>query len=463
MKAKNINRTILIFALLFSFLASAYDPLVGAEYRIKKYRTRKVVVYLVDNKGKPVSFVHFQLNMQRHQFLFGCNLFMFNRFPSQKENQKYLELWKNLFNYATIPIYLCRFSPKQKQRNIRWLDELVDWCEENHITIKAHPLIWHTKAGSPDWLPSQPDQVEEVLKEQIEFLLKRYKGRIQFWDLLNEPTTTWLNRTQVANWENKIGPVAVVEKGLSWAKSQDPNSKFLVNDYLLRSVDGLAKAISSFKKIKYLLQDPIKHYPVSYYRFVKALKKQGIEIDGVGLQSHMHRRLWDWVELAKICERYSRLSLPLQFSEITILSGELRQHIDYSNWQNNLPWQSTAWGEQRQADYVEKFYTYLFSQPKVMAITWWDFSDRGAWLNAPAGLVRADLTPKPAYFRLYQLIRKRWWTQLEGNTDKEGKFEFRGFCGEYQLDAKGFAPAGFKIDCQKKNGQTIHIQLFPKK
>ena len=88
----------------------------------------------------------------------------------------------------------------------------------------------------------------------------------------------------------------------------------------------------------------------------------------------------------------------------------------------------------RQADYVEKFYTLLFSHPAVEAITWWDLADgKGAYLEAPAGLVRADMSPKPAYTRLLQFIKKTWWTVADTVTDHDGYAMFDGFHGRYQI------------------------------
>jgi len=52
----------------------------------------------------------------------------------------------------------------------------------------------------------------------------------------------------------------------------------------------------------------------------------------------------------------------------------------------------------------------------VASITWWDLSDRFAWQNAPAGLVRADLSPKPAYRVLDRLINHLWRTDAAGRT-----------------------------------------------
>ncbi|MCD6507549.1 hypothetical protein J7M22_13115 [Candidatus Poribacteria bacterium] len=47
----------------------------------------------------------------------------------------------------------------------------------------------------------------------------------------------------------------------------------------------------------------------------------------------------------------------------------------------------------------------LFSHPSVEAITWWDFSDRGAWQGTAAGFLRKDMSPKPAYERLTELVK----------------------------------------------------------
>jgi hypothetical protein len=81
---------------------------------------------------------------------------------------------------------------------------------------------------------------------------------------------------------------------------------------------------------------------------------------------------------------------------------------------------------------VERFYTVLFSHPAVEAITWWDLSDQGAWQRAPAGLLRRDMTPKPAYEVLHRLIKGDWWTRTAVTTGPDGRARLRGFFGEYR-------------------------------
>ena len=57
----------------------------------------------------------------------------------------------------------------------------------------------------------------------------------------------------------------------------------------------------------------------------------------------------------------------------------------------------------------------------------------GGWQGAPAGLVHADLTPKPVYERLTKLIKGKWWTNLETQTEETGVTRFRGFLGRYRV------------------------------
>jgi hypothetical protein len=72
----------------------------------------------------------------------------------------------------------------------------------------------------------------------------------------------------------------------------------------------------------------------------------------------------------------------------------------------------------------------------VEAITWWDFSDRGAWQGAAAGWLRKDMSPKPIYTKLHSLIKRDWWTRARGRTDAAGRWSNRAFYGIHRLDVR---------------------------
>ncbi|HET9128305.1 MAG TPA: endo-1,4-beta-xylanase, partial [Propionibacteriaceae bacterium] len=162
---------------------------------------------------------------------------------------------------------------------------------------------------------------------------------------------------------------------------------------------------------------------------------------------HMHQGYWGEEKTLEVLERFSRYGLPLHFTETTLVSGHLMPpEIDDLNDYRVQSWPSTPEGEERQADELERHYRTLFSHPSVAAATYWGLSDRGAWLGAPAGLVRADGSPKPAYDALRRLVREEWWTPAtDRRTDGDGRVRVEGWRGDYQLRAEGAAPVRFSV------------------
>ncbi|MGZ4964264.1 MAG: hypothetical protein ACXWC8_17040, partial [Limisphaerales bacterium] len=108
--------------------------------------------------------------------------------------------------------------------------------------------------------------------------------------------------------------------------------------------------------------------------------------------------------------------------------------------------------------YVANFYTVLFGHPSVEAITWWDFSDLGAWLNAPSGLLRADMSPKPAYDRLHSLIRGEWWTKVDAEAN-HGRLDLRAFSGTHEVTASTPDNKQISATVVVKRGEHAHCDL----
>lgn len=435
--------------------ADALSP-QAMEQRIEQVRTRGVVVRVLDQDRRPAAGAEVRAEMRRHQFLFGCNFFLFDQLPTAEENRRYLEMWSGLFNYATFPFYLSQYRPTADRTEEPRLREMARWCQNHGVTAKGHPLVWHFPEISPAWLPADPAAVEPVLQEHVQSVVQAFP-EIAYWDALNEPTTVWMYKTPIAKWENSRGPLESARQILEWAGSGDGSAKFLINDYNVRfDLMSLLAIFHPWREVR-MLFDGVKNYPQSYHRFLADLQRRGGQFQAIGIQSHMHMGNWPLKKVWQTCERYSDLGVPIHFTEVTVLSGA-HKIMNPFNPQWNQPWPSTAQGEQEQADYVEKFYSLLFSHPAVQAITWWDLSDREAWMDAPAGLLRRDLSPKPAYERLQSLIHEKWWTDFHGRTDDQGQLRFRGFCGDYWLHLPGRAePMAFAIDCARGEAQSIEV------
>jgi hypothetical protein len=178
--------------------------------------------------------------------------------------------------------------------------------------------------------------------------------------------------------------------------------------------------------------------------------------DVVGIQSHQHTGVWPPEKIWKICESFAGFGKPIHFTETTILSGPL-QGI---GGPPGTHWDTTPEGERLQAEQVLRYYRILFSNPAVAAITWWDLTDLDAWKEAPAGLLRRDMSPKPAYTMLKDLIKNKWWTHGDEVADASGGVRMRGFYGAYQLTAQsGGRQLRGEFTFDSESAKAIEVRL----
>jgi GH35 family endo-1,4-beta-xylanase len=169
---------------------------------------------------------------------------------------------------------------------------------------------------------------------------------------------------------------------------------------------------------------------------------RGNRIDAIGMQYHLFYKQDEIYQktrkhlspewLYRHMDLYARFGKPLQVTEITIPA--------FSNDPEN---------EAVQAELIEWLYSIWFSHPAMEQIIYWNLVDGYAYVNDPAkikdsqgdmtigenvyygGLFRFDMTPKPAFLAIQNLIKKKWHTDTSLVTDTEGRAKMRGFYGTY--------------------------------
>lgn len=383
------------------------DLLAGAGARIEQHRKTDVLITVVDSAGQPVAETDVKVQQTRHAFLFGCNIFLWGHAGKAEEESAYRKHFAELFNFATLPFYWGSYESQQNQPRHKETRQVATWCRERGIVAKGHPLAWNY--ADPRWLPNDFGQIRRLQMARIDDCVSRFRGLTDRWDVVNE--ATHFDRDSFKKQAPKMtgmwaeaGQVEFVLECFEHARKANPQATLLINDY---RVDPAYEAL-----LKKLVDNDGKRI-----------------FDVIGIQSHMHGGVWTNQKIWDVCERFAKFGVPLHFTEMTVLSGKRGWNLD----RKRRDWPSTEEGEQQQADEVERIYTMIFSHPSTEALTWWDFSDRGAWQGAPAGFLGKDLTPKPAYDRLHGLIKEKWWTQLTAKTDRQGQMRFRGFYGDYEV------------------------------
>jgi endo-1,4-beta-xylanase len=377
------------------------DILAQTDERIEKHRRGNGVIVVRGADGRPAPGVKVRIEQTRHDFLFGCNFFRFGRLQDGNLDEEYRARFAGLLNYATLGFYWPYYEPERGKPIYEYTDRVAAWCSEHGIRCKGHPLVWDF--ADPKWLPQDFSEIRALSNARVREIVNRYQGRIDIWDVVNEPTHLGRFKTRLGEWALSMGAVPYVREHLKIAREANPQATLLVNDYRT---------------------DP------PFHQILEGLRENRKPLFGtIGIQSHMHDGGWPLHKVWSVCDSYADFGVPIHFTETTIVSGPRRGPGE--NWGPTTPEREAV-----QAEYVPRFYTALFAHPAVEAITWWDFSDNGAWQGAAAGWVRKDMSPKPVYDRMMGLIKGRWWTKSEGRTDEHGEFKTRAFLGWHRLTAE---------------------------
>ncbi len=326
--------------------------------------------------------------MKNENFLFGCGAFdvlCYVNATEESEKEKYSKRtkeWLDLFNYGTLPFYWGTYEPTEGDVRQAEMDKCVEFLTARGVTLKGHPLCWHTVCA--DWLLSYDDKtIFEKQLERINREVSHFKGRITYWDVINETVILPVfNKydNAVSRICARYGRMTLIKEVFAAAKAADPEAQLLINDF--NTTD-------------------------KYEKVIEECLQAGVPIDAIGIQSHQHQGYWGAKKIKEVIERFSRFGLPVHFTENTLLSGMLMPpEIEDLNDYQVKSWDTVPFMEIRQQEELAEMYGILLNSPSVKAATYWDFAD-GAWLNAPSGLVRVDGTPKPAYDRLKSIVESR--------------------------------------------------------
>lgn len=401
------------------------------EKGIEAHRKGDFSIRVTDKDGRPVKGAKVKLVQKAHAFRFGANLFMLDELETPEKNQLYKERFAALFNMATLPFYWDALEPeegkprfaKDSARVYRRPapDLCLEFCEAHGIEPREHALAY--EQFFPKWLYGAPiSRVKAALEKRFAEIAARYADKIPTIEITNEMLweegrTSFYDDADYVAWCFKT------------AEKYFPNNQLAVNDATDMAWGMRPRTCSA------------------YYSYLEAALLKGARIDAVGMQFHMFskrereyeetRPYYDPKNLFAHMDLFARLGKPLQITEITVPS--------YS-WEKE--------DEEIQADILEYLYSIWFSHPAVEQIIYWNLIDGYAhvWDPDPAviaasqgnmaqgenyyhgGLLRFDLSKKPAFDRLDELINRRWHTEEALETDADGNASVRAFYGTYTLE-----------------------------
>ncbi|OGV69252.1 MAG: hypothetical protein A2283_03565 [Lentisphaerae bacterium RIFOXYA12_FULL_48_11] len=409
---------------------------------IENNRKGDANIVVMDANGHPVKGVSLDIQQQKHAFLFGCNAFVLGQLESPERNRQYEETFTRIFNFATVPIYWKGTEPKQGALRYKegcddiWrrppVDRFIPFARKYGLTLKAHPMLWHEH--NPEWLPKDPEALKGLYRKRFKELADHYAKDITIWEVTNESSGC-----------HKTYPLYSEDRAyVAWAFREvaplfGDKNLLMINDFTC--FNERLPADKTF-----------------YYKQISGLLKEGLRIQGIGLQFHlwfeprlMEKHLsGERFQPERMIEAYkilSALGRPLYITEITV------------------PTPADKDGEEMQAEVVKNLYRLWFSTPAMAGITYWNLGDSMAHdkeNTAAAGLIDKDLKPKVSYRILDELINRDWKTRLILKTDDQGTTHFRGFQGTYTVRVKlADKEQVFEINLDKSTTTPNTLKLKP--
>ena len=270
--------------------------------------------------------------------------------------------------------------PQQGKVDFSGADAFIDFAKQNNMFTVAHTLVWHNQ--TPDWFftnsknePNTPAEQLEQMRKHIELVAGRYKNKVDAWDVVNEVIaddgsyrpTVWVNR--IGNGDT------MVKAAFKYAQQYSPNTELYYNDF------------NAWRPEK---RDGI-------IRMIKMLQKEGIRIDGIGIQAHWGLNFPKMQYIEQAIDAYAALGIKVMITELDIdvlpltkegqITGtdmmkpqfQLEEFETYLDpYKNGLPSDVEA---QLNARYKALFELFYAKRDKIDRVTFWGLHDGMSWKN----------------------------------------------------------------------------------
>lgn len=382
-----------------------------AAERIERFRKGDLTVRVVDPDGNPVPDASVRVEMTRHAFHWGTAMYRWYIASDDPAHQKYRDNAAELFNMvATENAFKWRdWDTGSSSREAT--ENLVNWAKANDMKLRGHTVLWASFTKAPDRLAELKDQPEALRAEidrHIREMVGQYAGRVDEWDVLNEPYTKWdffsiLGKTEAAHWFKLVQEI-------------DPQAGLFINENSILKGTKLAR----------------------YDQWIEEILAAGGPLSGIGIQGHLSAGAVSPLRMLATFDRLGRHGVPLALTEVDVISDD----------------------PQAQATYLRDYMTAAFSHPALNGMTFWGYWEGRHWKdNTP--FYTKDWQPKPGLDVYRDLVFKQWWTDVTLTTDADGGISTQAFLGDYRITATHDGLAQTFIGTLGRDGGTWTVQFQP--
>ena len=412
--------------------ANDANALAAADTYIDHFRRGPASLALMNGK-QPLANASVRIRLKRHAFNFGTAVSGVGDPASSwltgsgTNDINYRNFILSNFN-AVVPENAGKWTANERLRDrvtLDYLDGLMAFAELNGKRIRMHGVLWDV--DEPAWVNALQDRaingtsqaerdaakadLRAEIGERIRYLVRDRARRYYELDVINEAA----HRPMYYRIYGIKGVAGIYNEVKAAVRAAGASTRLVPNEY---------DVFQGSRGIK----DPYANW---YRKHVEVLRNAGGAVDGIGIQYYA---VDGGPPGAPTPHSPSRIAQVLHNLATTDLSLSV---TEFGVQRANAP------TPQRAADILAETLRLCFGHEKMTTFIHWGFWSRRIWSVAPAGaLVDAQWKTTPAGMVWRQLTGVRnqgianlpaWTTDVSLSTDAQGRVDFVGFYGDYEL------------------------------
>lgn len=265
-------------------------------------------------------------------------------------------------------------------------DALIDYAKTHNMRMRGHTLIWGKFPGMTlpkHWITEvnaasdKKSAMEAIMQKYIETVLEHFKGQIDSWDVVNEPMGG--DHLFPSIFTQSMGE-EYIDFAFKIARKADPNASLFLNEQ-----------IGDFESPQ----------AAEFLKLLQRLIDRGVPIDGVGLQMHHLKEVYDIAGFKQYIRAIGEMGLKVEVTELDIRLLLFGHEED--------PYQA-------QGDQYKQIVKACIDDPNCEGVTLWGLTDGANWMdgvppfkwkspNAP-NIFDENMQKKPAYVGIWEALKE---------------------------------------------------------
>ncbi|MCG6919606.1 MAG: endo-1,4-beta-xylanase [Acidobacteria bacterium] len=288
--------------------------------------------------------------------------------------------------------------PERERYDFERADQLVDFAEAHGMRVRGHTLVYGQVVDppNPEYLSAltNPGELRALMEDHIRTVAGRYAGRVETWDVVNEPLVPFGDRSRGDGlaqhvFSQVLGP-GYIGEALRLARQADPGARLFLNEF------GVLQPGPKQER---------------YYRLVKELREEGAPLDGVGFQGHVLPLLGNpdptREQIETTLRHFAELGVQVEITELNVFTRTARDVLTLGFGYDE------AAALARQAKVYATVTQACLAVPECRGVTLWTFTDRYpttvetlTHLEDIPLIFDNDYRPKPAAFALRETLAR---------------------------------------------------------